>query len=503
MYETREERDALFSFTGKYTEVKLLNEEATGFGWAVLVQDNFENKRLKVVKLPNREAATRELLAEAEILSKIAQYLRHPNLIGLGSVDRYVIEWGGGKQERWFIVLQYGGENLRTRLGRLLLRARAGKGDEYVYRDGLALPVDDVLQIAIQVTDGLRALHDFEEAPGQHIVHRDIKPENILIDEHGTIRLTDFGISKVVERLTQSVSVAGTLPYLAPEYSRGRITAASDIYSLGIVLYEMATGRFPFARPDDRFYQMPEAPHVVNPAVPARLSDVIMRALWWDPHAGRGAEEAQRYARAAEMLQDLRRCYSTLHPVPPQFVRLSPPGPGVSLYRDNESQADVRIYLYETPSPGQCVTRLAALLNFEDPRLLAPRRTFESEGVVGVVVPPLGHVTGPGHTADGALPTTVPASQLGRGGADPSGMGLLQGEAVYPFVARLVTLCRQLERLHRRGVYHGFLTPYNVHWQKDGWVIDHAWLGQLVGLALAEGVLARTEVAAGFLAPEV
>src|SRR2546421_12444747 len=135
MYETKEERDALFNFTGKYTEVDLLNKQATGFGWAVLVQDNFEGKRPKVVKLPNQEAATRELLVEAEILSKIAQYLRHPNLVALGSVDRYVIEWNGRKEERWFIVLQYGGDNLRQRLGRLGLRSRGGR-DEYVYRAG-------------------------------------------------------------------------------------------------------------------------------------------------------------------------------------------------------------------------------------------------------------------------------------------------------------------------------------------------------------------------------
>src|SRR6266436_7766816 len=243
MYETKEERDALFSFTGKYTEVDLLNKQATGFGWAVLVQDNFEGKRLKVVKLPNQEAATRELLVEAEILSKIAQYLRHPNLIALGSVDRYVIAWQSKKEERWFIVLQFGGDNLRKRLGRIGLMARPGGEDEYVYRDGVALPIDEVLHIGTQVADGLRALHDFEEAPGQHIIHRDIKPENILIDKDGTVRLTDFGISKVVERISQSITVAGTPPYLAPEYMRGRLTAASDIYSLGIVLYEMATGK--------------------------------------------------------------------------------------------------------------------------------------------------------------------------------------------------------------------------------------------------------------------
>jgi eukaryotic-like serine/threonine-protein kinase len=206
-----------------------------------------------VVKLPNSESATRELLVEAEILTKIAQYLRHPNLIALTSVDKYVIEWAGKQEDRWFLVLQFGGMNLRGRLGRLGLRQ-----DEYVYLNGAPLPLEDVFHIAIQASDGLRALHEFEESPGQHIIHRDIKPENILIDEHGTVRLADFGISKIVERLTQSVTAAGTAPYLAPEYSRGRLHACSDIYSLGIVLYEMATGKFPF-RPDRGRPRSPEA----------------------------------------------------------------------------------------------------------------------------------------------------------------------------------------------------------------------------------------------------
>lgn len=80
MYETKEERDALFGSYGKYTEVELLNKIATGFGWAVLVRDNFEDNRLKVVKLPNKSETAVELLAEAKILTKISQYLRHRSM---------------------------------------------------------------------------------------------------------------------------------------------------------------------------------------------------------------------------------------------------------------------------------------------------------------------------------------------------------------------------------------------------------------------------------------
>jgi serine/threonine protein kinase len=494
MYETKEERDRLFEAAGcgKFTEVDLLNKEATGFGWAILVQDNYENNRLKVVKLPNREEATRELRAEAEILAKIAQYLRHPNLIALGSVERHVIEWHGKKEDRWFIVLEYGGSSLRKRLGRLGLRCRGDK-EEYVYQGGAPLSVDEVLHIGMQAADGLRALHDFEEAPGQHIIHRDIKPENILIDKQGTVRLADFGISKVVERLTQSIAVGGTAAYLAPEYSRGRITAVSDIYSLGIVLYEMATGRFPFLLPDDRFYQMPDAPHHLNPEVPERLSEIILRALWWDPHAGRGSEEGNRYRRAAELLQDLRSCYSSIHPVPARYTRAADkPGAG-NVYRDTQSNDDVRIFLYETRQPARCVSRLALVVGLEAPGVLAPRQTFESEGRVGVVVAPAPAA----HVLDqevGSPPL------LGTAGTP---FPVVAHRAVYPLVRRLAILCRQLEQLHRLGVYHGFLTPYNIFWDGTAWVLDHVWLGPLIGLSPGENVLRRTDVAAGYLAPEV
>src|SRR4029079_19475645 len=109
MYETKTERDALFSASGKYTEVQMLNESPTGFGWAVLMHDIF-NKPC-VAKLPNSEAATFEMRNEAEILAKIRE-LEHPNLVQLRDVERCQLNWHGNQDERLFIILQYGGKNL-------------------------------------------------------------------------------------------------------------------------------------------------------------------------------------------------------------------------------------------------------------------------------------------------------------------------------------------------------------------------------------------------------
>src|SRR4051794_13204520 len=98
MYATREERDLLFRTGRKYEEVRVLNESPTGFGWAVLVRDRWENGRLKVVKLPNREEATRELENEISILVKISEYLRHKNLISLHAVERYIVQVGSKEE---------------------------------------------------------------------------------------------------------------------------------------------------------------------------------------------------------------------------------------------------------------------------------------------------------------------------------------------------------------------------------------------------------------------
>ena len=474
MYETAEERAALFDFTGKYTELDLLNKKATGFGWAVLVADNFEDQRRKVIKLPNSQSATRELLVEAKILTKIAEYLRHPNLVSLHSVDKYVIEWDGKREDRWFLVLQYGGNNLRSRLGRLGLR-----DNQYVYLDGEPLSVEETLDLAIQITDGLRALHEFEESPGQHIIHRDIKPENILLDAEGTARLTDFGISKIVERVTQSVTAAGTPPYLAPEYSRGRLHACSDIYSLGIVLYEMATGRFPFRTLQDRFYDMPEEPVKVNPNVPARLSEIILRCLHWNACAEREKEEADRYQAASELLDDLRRCYSRLYPVPPRFKQISEQGSLTTLFRDTESAENVRVFVYRTEQSNACCTRLSRVQqNMEG--VLVPKDVFASEETIGVVapLPP---------DAKCLADTAVPADGVG----------------CYRFVSDVARLVERLKALHVLGVYHGFLSPFNVTQHEGQWWLDQVWLGQLTGLVEFTELLGKESPVAGYVAPEI
>lgn len=480
MYESKEERDALLNFLGKYTEVELLNKRPSGFGWALLVQDNWEGKRQKVIKLPNREDANRELLAEAEILTKISEYVRHPNLIELKSVERYVIDWQGRKEERWFLVLAYGGTSLRDKLGRLGMKS---DGLEYVYTGGKPLALDEVMRIATHTAEGLKALHQFqvEEAPGQHIIHRDIKPENILIDAAGTARLADFGISRVVERLTQSITVMGTPPYLPPEYARGSMHAMSDIYALGIVLYEMATGKFPFRTTQDKFFEMPLPAHEVNPEVPVSLSDIIQRCLWWDPNAPRDQALWQRYQTAAELCQDLQKAYRRLYPVPPRFAEVrQAEDRSHSVYRDQQSQSDVRVFLYPTDQPRLAASRVLPLATLQLADAILPLDAFESEGMLGVVAP--------------LAPTTSPGLASDRPQTAEDWERLVQGT---------IALCQQAARLHHLGIYHGLLHPGCLYREGDQWRIDEVWLGQLVGVTRGEEILANRGPSAGYFPPEV
>lgn len=178
--------------------------------------------------------------------------------------------------------------------GRLLRRILAEEGK---------LPQERAIAIALKTLDALEYIH------AHGVVHRDLKPENIMVDEHDQVKLIDFGIASKQgsRRLTYTgfSQALGTPDYISPEQVKGkRGDQRSDIYAMGVILYEMLSGRTPFSGPsplavmNDRLINHPLPPREANPEISPQLQEVLYRALERDPR--------NRYASAREFALDLR-----------------------------------------------------------------------------------------------------------------------------------------------------------------------------------------------------
>jgi pSer/pThr/pTyr-binding forkhead associated (FHA) protein len=222
-----------------------------------------------------------EFVRRFEQESAATQRLNHPNILKVYDRSR--------SEDVTYLVMEYvGGGSLQDRLA-----AAAGPLDP-----------EFVLAIIEQVGAALSYAH------AQGIIHRDIKPSNILIGTDGRVLLADFGLAQAVARLTKSSltetgMILGTPTYMSPEQVMGqRLDARSDIYSLGIVLYQLLTGRVPFQgdTPAATFHaqttQSPSPLRALNPRIPRALEEVVLRALEKDP--------ARRYQSAGEFVQGLR-----------------------------------------------------------------------------------------------------------------------------------------------------------------------------------------------------
>jgi serine/threonine-protein kinase len=234
-------------------------------------------QRAVAVKLLNREVAGDEdQLARFRREARAVAQLSHPNVVGV--ID------AGEDDGRPYIVFEYvDGETLKDRI-----------------RRGGQLPTAEAVAYAIEIARALGAAHT------QHIVHRDVKPQNVLIDPEGTAKVTDFGIARTLEEdgLTADGRVLGTTDYVSPEQALGQpVTGQSDLYSLGIVLYEMLTGDVPFAGENQVAVAMKHVreplPDVRSkrPEVSAALAAVI------DAATAKRVED--RYASDAELISDL------------------------------------------------------------------------------------------------------------------------------------------------------------------------------------------------------
>jgi serine/threonine-protein kinase len=242
-----------------------------------LAEDQELGRRVALKLLDERHASDEQFVERFRREAQSAAGLNHPNIVSI--FDR------GRAEGTYYIAMEY-------------LDGRTLK--ELIVRNG-PTPVPIAIDYARQILGALAFAHR------NGIIHRDIKPHNIIVGTDGRLKVTDFGIARSgTSQMTEAGSIVGTAQYLSPEQARGApVDPRSDLYSLGIVLYEMLTGKVPFTGDTPveiamkHLSQVPEPPSALRPEVPHDLDAVVMRALAKDPD--------HRYGSAEEMDADLAR----------------------------------------------------------------------------------------------------------------------------------------------------------------------------------------------------
>lgn len=236
--------------------------------------------RFVAVKILRDEFTTdQEFIKRFEVEAQAAASITHPNIVSVYDV---------GKEENlYYIVME-------------LVQGKTLK--EVIVEEGGPLPWKWSVNIAIQIASALEVAHK------NNIVHRDIKPHNIIITEDGVAKVTDFGIAKAVSNSTITAfgTTIGSVHYFSPEHARGGYTdAKSDLYSLGVVMYEMLTGKVPFDADTPvsvalkHMQEEPKSPKEINEKIPQAVNDIILKAMRKDTNL--------RYQNATTMLNDLRK----------------------------------------------------------------------------------------------------------------------------------------------------------------------------------------------------
>lgn len=261
---------------GRYEIHELLG--VGGMAYVYKAYDNIEKRWVAIKILKEELAGNSDFLRRFRNESKAIAVLSHPNIVKV-----YDVSFGDRIQ---YIVMEY--------IDGITLKQYIEQQGEIKWREAL--------YFTVQILRALQHAHE------KGIIHRDIKPQNIMLLEDGTIKVTDFGIARFSQAETQTMTdkAIGSVHYIAPEQARGGyINDKADIYSVGVMLYEMLTGQLPFVADNAvsvAIMQMqaePTPPSRINPSIPKGLEEITMHAMEKNP--------AQRFPSAGDMLEDVER----------------------------------------------------------------------------------------------------------------------------------------------------------------------------------------------------
>lgn len=268
-------------FVGKRLDGRYEIHEILGIGGMAVVYkayDNLENRTVAVKILKEEYAKNEEFLRRFKNESKAISLLSHQNIVKI-----YDVSFGDIIQ---YIVMEY--------IDGITLK-------EYIEREG-SLSWKDAVHFTLQILRGLQHAHD------RGIVHRDVKPQNIMVLPDNTIKVTDFGIARFARSKQKTITdkAIGSVHYISPEQARGEVTdEKADIYSVGVIMYEMLTGQLPFQAESAvsvaimQLQREPKPLTEINGSIPQGLEQIVMHAMQKDT--------SHRYKSSSEMLCDLEK----------------------------------------------------------------------------------------------------------------------------------------------------------------------------------------------------
>ncbi|HEY6361279.1 MAG TPA: serine/threonine-protein kinase [Vicinamibacterales bacterium] len=296
---------------GKYRILSPLG--SGGFGSVFLAEDTWIHKKV-ALKVPHKQNLdVGEMVKEPRLIASMS----HPNIVTVLTAEK--------QDDVFFIVMEYvPGETL----------------EHVIAREG-ALELSRALDFTCQICNAVDHAHK------AGVLHRDLRPGNMLVSESGLLKVTDFGTARFLEIAAHGTTVIGSPPYMAPEQFYGKAVFASDVYSIGVTMYQMLTGSLPYDTPTPADIEklmrgeLITSPRLKNSRIPKAINDIVLRAL--------APEVGGRYQRAADLLNDV---LAAREPVGVRKVTRSAAAGSAAA----ESVADIqsRLKARETPQPRFC-----------------------------------------------------------------------------------------------------------------------------------------------------